>query len=186
MNRRRHNRDRCWLRSISMCQVSFSEPSLLRRWRERKVATAGLSRERPVAGADRRRGWLQRRRSRRRKCCAVDLGIELLEHAGRFFASRHAKVQPLLRLCGLARSHSLCNCSRTGRNPAAPSPPSSAAATAGRRRASCAPASGMAGSCHGSAIVSAVIYLLGVPQERPRRRSSPAKSVPASGSWRAA
>jgi hypothetical protein len=44
----------------------------------------------------RRRGRLQRRGGGRRNRRAIELGVELLEHAGRLFAARHAKVQPLL------------------------------------------------------------------------------------------
>ncbi len=54
-----------------------------------------------------------------------------------------------------ARWSSPRSCSRTGRNPAAPSPPSCAAAAACLRRASCARRIGMVWSCHGASPSSA-------------------------------
>ena len=139
-----------------MCQVSFSEPGLFRRRRERNVAMAGLSRERP-SGEEAGAGAAGcKERCRRLGNGAVELGVQLLEHAGSFFAARHAKVQPLSRILRTARSHSPCSYSRTGRNPAAPSPPSCRRGS-GRPSASfMRSAIGMAGSCQGAPSSSSV------------------------------
>ena len=99
-NRRPRSRGRVPARSNSTCQVSFSEPGLLRRRRDRKVASAGLSRERPGAAdanRQRRRGGVAAPPARR-PAALPNSCIERLEHAGGFLAARHAKVQPLLFL----------------------------------------------------------------------------------------
>ena len=79
-----------------MCQVSFSEPGLLRRVRDRKRASAGFSREHPGAAAG-------------AAVAAAGVGVlalgagggspsslvQRLEHAGGFLAAGHAEIQPL-------------------------------------------------------------------------------------------
>ena len=137
----RRSRGRDLVRSKSTCQVSFSEPGLLSRVRETTVAV-----DRIVARAARRRLRPQPRSSRARRAArgrarragaAPISSIQLLEHARGVLAARHAEVQPLLLLEDDRRGVFLAACSRTGRNPAAPSPPSCGAAAAGLRRASC-------------------------------------------------
>ena len=81
---------------------------------------------------------------------ALELLIQRLEHAGGFLAARHAQIQPLFLALRRSRRNNSCNRSRTGRNPAAPSPPSCASAAACRPRASCARPSASVWSCQGA------------------------------------
>ena len=83
-----------------MCQVSFSEPGLLSSVRDTKVASTGLSRERPASPLRHGgRAWTGRqlRHGGRRKPTPIS-ACERLEHAGGFLAARHAEVQPLFFL----------------------------------------------------------------------------------------
>ena len=89
-------------RSNSTCQVSFSEPGLLRRVRDEEHRLGGI-----VARTARRGGRCScstgsrasvagaRRRSARR---VAKLLVQRLEHAGGFLAAGHAEIQPLFLL----------------------------------------------------------------------------------------
>ena len=133
-----------------MCQVSFAEPGLLSRVRETKVASpdcrasvpgapCGLGDERSgrLAGLPRPPGPSRFRHER-------------LQHPGGFLAARNAQVQPLFVLREQRVGVFACSCSRTGRSPAGPSPPS-CGGRSGRPSASfMRSASGMVWSCHGA------------------------------------
>ena len=142
-------------RSNSMCQVSFSEPGLLRRLRDEKdrvgriIARAATDRGAGAAGAAETSAAGVVGGSAVAANC--ELLVERLEHAGGFLAAGHAEIQPLFLLARTARRNSPDNCIRIVRSPAAPSPPSCGGAGGGLPPASCAPraaASGRAMELH--------------------------------------
>ena len=84
-----------------MCQVSFSEPGLLSRRRDRKVAGTGLSRERPGLRCDRRRrgdGAAASRWRRRRRL--LQLLVQRLQHPRGFLAAGDAEIEARFGLAG--------------------------------------------------------------------------------------
>ena len=99
-----------------------------------------------------------------------DLLDELLQHARGFLAAGRAEIQPRPRPArrwrfGIGRR----NCSRTGRNPAAPSRPS-CGARIGLPSASFMRSSiGIAGSCHGASSSSLPAQAPGAGRRRRRR-----------------
>ncbi len=138
-HRRPCSRGRLSARSNSMCQVSFSEPGLLSRVRETKVASTGLSRERPASPAGVAGAGCSAGRARRRSRQARRRSPRAAPSACGRFPCRPARTDSAAPpSCRTARRRSPRSCSRTGRNPAGPSPPSCGAAAAGLRRASCA------------------------------------------------
>ena len=168
-----------------MCQVSFSEPFLLSRVRETKVAvdrivarTAGGVRGFAAARASRLSRRLRRgaapRRSRRPASSAC----------GRFPCrpARRGSAAPLLGR--RARRHSPRSCSRTGRSPAGPSPPS-ACRGSGRPSASfMRSASGMVWSCQGASSSSSLappIWTPGISAARLLRRQRRGVAVEQAG-----
>ena len=81
-----------------MCQVSFSEPGLLSSVRDTKVASTGLSRERPASPLRRGDTALARLAGLPQARRRADLRMQRLQHPGGFLAARHAEVQPLFLL----------------------------------------------------------------------------------------
>ena len=85
-----------------MCQVSLFEPGLLSLVRDDERDLGRLCRATAGFGFWRRGGaWLGVRARRRfgRRGDGAELGIERFEHAGGFFAARHAEIEPLLVAC---------------------------------------------------------------------------------------